>query len=498
MRILLIEPPFERLMGFYRDYYPIGLAYLAAVLEKAGHSVKVYDAEHSPKAVYLSYRTRASRYDSFLQAIKTPAHPIWQEAREVIREFQPELVGISMMTPKYSPALKMAEFAKEWQRSLPVVMGGPHPTIRPDEVLENPNVDFVIRGEGEEALRDLACAIERAEDNYAQIDNLSFKRRETIIHNPLRPLIDCLDDIPSPARHLLHNAHTYTSEDMGLMMTSRGCPFKCTYCSTRSTWGRKVRFRTVENVIKEMKKVIDLYKTRQITFEDDSFTLDRKRVLELSDRLIEERLNANWSAITRIDLLDEELLLRMKKAGCNYIRVGVESGSDKVLKAIKKGITSEQIRTGARLLNRHRVYWSAYFMIGLPMEDEEDIMASLRLMKEINPSYCTLSIYTPYPGTELFEDLVKDGLATYALDWSKLSHHSPYNYFTKNIPKQRFEQILERVSREFDKHNGRFSALLARALAKSRIYLNEPGRFLQDFKRFLYWSGIFKNTDYAD
>ncbi|HAW60516.1 MAG TPA: hypothetical protein DCW86_03520 [Actinobacteria bacterium] len=491
MRVLLIEPPFERLMDFYRDYFPIGLGYLATVLRDAGHQVKIYDAEHSPRAVYLSYTTRAERYDAFLKAIHDPEHGVWQEASDVVREFQPDLVGLSVMTVKYAAALRLAKLCKEFDENIYVVMGGPHPTIQPEKVLNDSPVDFVVRGEGEKALLELVESL-GSDGDFTKVKGLSYKKNGEFIHNELSQVIQSLDDIPFPARELLHRVETYSSEDMGLMMTSRGCPFQCTYCSTRSMWGRRVRFRSVDNVVEEIKHIMSTYGVRQITFEDDSFTVDRERALELCDRMKSEGIDVSWSVITRIDLIDDELLAKMKRAGCNHVRIGVESGSERVLKGIKKGITPEQIRKGAELLRKHRLYWSAYFMIGLPMEEREDILASLRLMGEINPTYATLSVYTPYPGTELFDRVVKAGLASYDMDWSRVSHHSPHNYFTEKIPKKEFEEILSQVSREFDKHNGRLMALIAKANSKSRTYLNEPKKFLQDAKRFLYWSGILK------
>ncbi len=132
----------------------------------------------------------------------------------------------------------------------------------------------------------------------------------------------------------------------------------------------------------------------------------------------------------------------MKRAGCNHIRVGIESGSDKVLKATKKGLTVEQMRAGANVLRRHGVYWSAYFMLGLPSETEEDVLATIKLMQEIKPDYCTLSIFTPYPGTEIFDELRQQGMVAEDMDWSRFSHASPHNYFAPHIPRKRFEELL--------------------------------------------------------
>lgn len=492
MRILLIEPPFERLMGFYRDYFPIGLTYVGASLREAGHQVLVYDAEHGEEEVYLSYSQRASRYSNYLEALGDESHPVWCEAKKVMQEFQPELVGISAMTVKYAPALLLARLSKEVNPSTTTVLGGPHPTILPEQVIDNATVDFVVRGEGEETMKELVALLAEKGKGTDSVLGLSFKVKGQFFHNPRRPLISDLNEIPFPARDLLWNPGSYSSEDMGLVMSSRGCPFNCTYCSTQCMWGRRVRFRSVDNVIEEVAHLASKLGVRQITFEDDSFTVDRRRVLEFCRKVSLVEPKIGWSAITRVDLLDEELLTEMKGAGCNHVRIGIESGSDRVLKAIKKGITTAQVKEAACMLRRKGMYWSAYFMVGLPMEEEEDIEASLKLMREISPPYSTLSVYTPYPGTELFDDVVAAGLASYDMDWSKASHHSPYNYFTIRISQERFQRLLGRVSREFDRHNRRPLALLSKAAGRSRIYLKDPRRFGVDFKKFLYWVGILK------
>lgn len=494
MRILLVEPPFERLMGFYRDYFPISLAYLAGALETAGFEVLIYDAEHSQSAIYLGYKARAKRYDAFLQALEDEDHEIWQEASRVFTDFKPDIIGFSVMTVKFAAALKMAALAKAVLPDSVIVFGGPHPTIMPEQVLEHDEVDYVIRGEGESSIVDFCHELQDRRDPV-DIKGLSWRRGGKTINNPDCELIEDISSIAHPARHLLSGIETYNPSDLGLMMTSRGCPFQCTYCSSQCMWHRKVRYRSNKDVVDEIEAIIGRFGVSYLTLEDDSFTVNKKRVLEFCEELERRRIKIGWSVITRIDLLDDQMLKVMKKAGCDHVRVGVESGSDRVLTAIKKGITTDDVRAGARLLKRHGLYWSAYFMIGLPYETEEDINSTIALMKEIAPSYSTLSVFTPYPGTELFDYAVEAGLADHDMDWSKSSHHSPYNYYTPNIDRARFEQLLTAAEEAFDRQNRRPGALVAKLKTRLRVYLHDPAQIAADGRKFLYWSGILKASN---
>lgn len=494
MKILLVEPPFERLMGFYRDYFPISLAYLAAALEAAGHEVLIYDAEHSPDTTYLSYLERAKRYDLFLCALENDSHPVWHEAIDLMAGFQPEIIGFSVMTVKFSAALKLASLAKKALPESKVVFGGPHPTIMPEQVIEQDTVDFVVRGEGEETMIELceACAGRR---QFESIAGLTWRDDyQTIINND-RELIQDISKIAHPARHLLWRTKTYTESDLGLMMTSRGCPFQCTYCSSQCMWKRKVRYRDVADVVDEIEQAINRYNVRYITFEDDSFTVNRKRIFEFCEELKRRRLKIRWSIITRIDLLDDEVLDMIKRSGCDHVRVGIESGSDKVLKSIKKGITTDDVRNGARLLKEHGMYWSAYFMIGLPAETADDIRQTVALMREVRPSYSTLSVFTPYPGTQAFDEVVAAGLASLDMDWSRSSHHSPYNYYTPNISKEQFEGLLAEAEAAFDRQNKRLSSLAAKLRSRTGLYFRDPKQIFSDAGKFLSWIGIAKIRD---
>lgn len=486
MRILLIEPPFERFQGIKRAFFPLGLAYVAAYIESQGHTVEIYDVEHTGESNIIQYAEAAKSYQKYLEGLGNMQHPVWQEVREELQRFRPQIVGFSCPTVKYEPALKIAGIAKEIDPDVKVVFGGCHPTVLAGQVLTNKAVDFVIRGEGEHTLSQLVSGLE-GNTSLGDIEGLSYKINDSIQHNKKRELIPDLNQLPFPARRLLRNVSGYDAEDMGLMMGSRGCPFQCTYCASQNMWGRRVRYRSVGNIIAEIREVKEQFGTTQFSFEDDSFTANPKLIGEFCQQLISQQLRIGWSAITRINLLNDDLISQMKSAGCNHIRVGIESGSDKILGATNKGLTVAQMRAGAKVLHRHGVYWSAYFMMGLPSETEDDILASVKLMKEIKPDYCTISIFTPYPGTVIYDELKEKGMVSEDMDWSRFSHASPHNYFAPQIPRQRFEELLGYFAQEVDKHNGNFLRLIKRAKSKATVYLQQPTELVGDLKKYMSW-----------
>ena len=219
---------------------------------------------------------------------------------------------------------------------------------------------------------------------------------------------------------------------MGLFMTSRGCPYNCSYCAT-SIWERKTRYRSIDNVMQEIRFVIEKYGAKQFTFKDDSFTVNRKRVVEFCEKLIKEGFGISWDCNTRVNLVDEEMLRLMKKAGCTSIKVGIESGSERILKLMSKNITFEQCGEAAKLFRKVGIHWTGYFMMGLPSETREDIYQTLKFMKELNPDYASLSVYEPFPGTGLFEKGVENGLVERNRTLENFYTISTKYYYVKDI-----------------------------------------------------------------
>jgi len=481
MKILLVDPPFYRFIGYYSRYFPLGLAYLAAVLRDKGHIVSIYDADFTPQATEMEFSYLEEKYPKYIEAVSSFKHPIWQEMGDRIKKFHPDLVGITMMTTKAASAFRVAQLCKEYNKDVPVVVGGPHPTVRAEEVLKiSPHVDFVVRGEGEKSFPELISAIE----------NNQGKKKI----NPPQELVEDLDSVPYPARDLLGAKDSYSSEDMGLIMTGRGCPYNCTFCSSKGIWGQRARFRSVKNVIDEIKEVKACYGTRQFGFKDDIFTISKVRAVEFCQSLISQNLKINWDANARVNLIDKELLTLMKKAGCNGLKLGIESGSQRILNLMKKGTTLEQIKRTAQLLRESGIHWTGYFMIGLPTETREEMLDTLNLMKEIKPDYASLSVYEAFPGTELFDLGLNLGLVQKERTLKDFYTLSPKYYYIKN-PEKRIDTMSDKefieteleTKEAFHKYNSGMSRIIKRAKARSKVWCRQPKILFSDMKKFWGW-----------
>jgi len=450
MNILLINPPFYRLMGLRYPSFPIGLGYLGSVLNEKGHKVQIYNVEHDTENKALGFLKITENYDNYLNALQDNSHPIWDEVRQRIQKIRPDLVGVTVMTPKLASALKVAEIVKD-EGDIPVVFGGPHPTVAPHDALVHACVDYVVRGEGEKTFAELLDCIHGSKD-AGEVTGVSFKTSQGTRDNPNRELIRDIDVLPFPGRDLLLDVESYSPEALGWMVTSRGCPYKCTYCAAHMVWGRRVRFRSPENIIAEIKYVKEKYRTREFYFRDDSFTVNRERVLDLCRRLREENVDVYRSCDTRADLLDEEILSEMKAAGCTNIALGVESGSERILKFIKKGVTKLQISSAAELIRDAGLQLSVFFMIGFPTETKDEMRESIRFMKKLNPDNATFSIVTPYVGTELYDFAVETGKISPNVRLESLSHQSPHINLSE-LSNTEFREMVGYAELVFDDHN---------------------------------------------
>ncbi|MCJ7504915.1 B12-binding domain-containing radical SAM protein, partial [Candidatus Bathyarchaeota archaeon] len=412
-KVLLVSPPWYRLFGYSSAHLPLGLCYVAAVLEKQGYDVFVYNADYRPGSQLVSASGMSARYEDYLRTLGDKKHSLWKDIEGVIRSCSPDIVGISVMTAKYGSALNVSRLVKEICPDTPVVWGGVHPTILPDESMRNPDVDFVVRGEGEYTFLNLVENLREPD----KVLGITYKHDGKVVHNQDRPLIGDLDELPFPAKHLVMEKENLSPDAFGNIFASRGCPYSCVFCASHKVWGRKVRFRSPGNVIQEIKEVRNAFKTRRFSFEDDTFALDRKRVDDICDLFIKEDLGVKWVVETRANLIKDGLVKKMKHAGCEEITIGVESGDEQTLKRIKKGITVEQVRNANKILKDNKMKLSAFFLIGFPWETRKEIDKTVSLMKEIDPRTAIISVVTPYPGTELYEVCVSEGLMPKNLDW---------------------------------------------------------------------------------
>ncbi|MEN6643780.1 MAG: radical SAM protein [Armatimonadia bacterium] len=461
MRVLLVDPPCQRFMGFYRFYFPLGLAYLAGYLQERGHEVVIYDADHAPseEAFSPSFREATELDERYRSALTNDQDPIWAEYTSVLEDFAPDVVGISVLPVKVPAALKMAAMAKQSRPGVVVVVGGHHPTARPADLVTSPFVDYAVRGEGEEIMADLLEGLGTPGFNPAHVPGLSWSTGAALEHTPDRRPPQNLDAIPRPAREALIGVESYRPVDLGLMMTSRGCPYQCTFCGVEAMSGLGVRWHSVAQVVAEMQHLYETYGCTYFSIRDNTFTLSRKRTLDFCESLSRALPPVSWECLTRCDVLDDELVAAMQQAGCDTVRLGIESGSPTILRSMNKHLDLEAVRRAASILRGHGLHWAAYFMLGVPEETVETIRETMDLIEQIDPPFVTLARFTPLPGTAMYDETVAAGLLSPdEQDWTWGLNQSVGRCFSKHLTQPEFETIMGDVSILVEQHNARHCA----------------------------------------
>ena len=391
MNLLLINPPGN--VSFISP--PLGLMYIAAVIRNENHKVHIIDYN-------IEKLENQALFDFIL--------------KENI-----SAVGISIVTPKVYNSMDIANDIRKQFPKINIIAGGPHATLMPEVLLnECPAFNFVIQGEGEFRLKDLIYCLDN-NLSYENIDGLAYFKDNNIVNNAPKGYIEDLNTLPMPARDLV-DIQKYSSfmktvySPATTMMTSRGCPYQCIYCSKPVT-GSKVRSTEPEKVIEEIEFLIKEYKIKEIVFYDDSFTFNQERAMKLCDLMIEKKINIKWHCETRVNLVNPELLSKMKQAGCYLIGFGLESGTERGLKMLKKGIKLEQITTAISQTKKAGIKVLGYFMLGIPGETEDEIKQTIKFSRKLNVDFAQYAIATAYPGTELYQIAKSQNKIT--KDWSK-------------------------------------------------------------------------------
>lgn len=394
MKLLLIQPPnfnklfcespdrFQEEVGFYP---PLGLMYIAAHLRKTSHhEVAVLD-------------TLVERLD-------------YEALSKRITDYAPDIVGISATSFTLVDAYKTAEAAKRSMPEATVIMGGPHISIYPDETLALPYVDMVVIGEGEFTVRELLDGLEKGTP-LDEVKGIGYKKGGRNHFTEARPLIEDLNQLPFPARGMTPYKGYYSvfssNRISTVIMTSRGCPYGCTFCFHENE--RRFRARSAKNVADEIEECVRMGITEFFIF-DETFTIDKKRVIDICDEIIGRKMRISFDMRTRVDTISEELLKRLKKAGCKRVQYGVESGSQRILDLMKKGITIEQVRRAFAITRKSGMDTYADFMLGFATETKEEMQKTVSFAIELNPDFVQFAVTTLYPGTELYRMAFEQGL----------------------------------------------------------------------------------------
>ncbi|MCW4004431.1 MAG: B12-binding domain-containing radical SAM protein [Candidatus Bathyarchaeota archaeon] len=415
---------------------PIGLMYIAASLEKAGFEVQMLDN-------YLMKKSIA-------------------EVKQLVAKLNPQIVGITCGSATYARCIETARAIKEVLPNCRIVVGGWHASYEPDSLLANPEIDYVVMGEGERAITQLATCITNGNEPAAMtIAGVALRRHGKNIKNPPK-FIENMDELPYPARHLLPlELYDRTIEYLNVkpadvMSISRGCVYNCGFCETRKLWGNICRGFSPQRVIGEMQDLMSKYGTKGIYFINDNFTLRKKETLELCELMVKNKLDLEWVCDTRVDLVNQELLEKMSRAGCKTIWFGVESGSERMLQRIGRNTTLKQIETAFELCRKNRIQTACSFMLGMPDETLKDMEMSLRFAKKLNPDWCLFNVFIANPDSRLYQEVLESGKYDKLDDFLLSVKTEEFDYNSLLEIQRRYfrefnmspKQIIKRVRRE--------------------------------------------------
>lgn len=404
MKVLFVNPPQTaskyKFMGVIAP--PLGIAYMAGVLQENNIDVEILDAS-------------AEDMD-------------FKDVEKELLKRKPDLVALTALTPTIGRALETAQVVKETLPDPIVVMGGYHPTFNFIETLEDENVDIVIRGEGEYIMLNLVQALEN-QSSLHDVKGIVFedKNSKEIVVNPEAPLIQDLDELPFPALNLLP-MKKYRLLDMDThmttMITTRGCPMQCSFCSSAAMHGKKIRERSVENIVDEIEYLKTNYDIDTIAFMDDTFTLKKRKVMAICDEILKRNIEIMWGCTSRVDTLDEKLLKKMKESGCITIFIGVESADQQQLDNMCKNTTIAKIENAFKIAHKLKIRTIASVALGMPGDTKEIMNKTVKFVHKLKPNYAIYSLATPYPGTRFYKEAFEKNLIKIK-DWSKYTLITP-------------------------------------------------------------------------
>ena len=470
-RVLLISPHKVSFRGYKEDLTPVlGLAYIAAVLEREGYEVKILD-------IAAEDFHHVEEIDSEIIRLGIG----YAEIEKRIRSFSPDIVGVSCLISNQSAEMaRLCELAKSIDSNVITIVGGEHPSALPEEALKDENIDFVIIGEGEYTTRDLLNHIVKGTD-YSGLDGFAYRDEGRTMVNPKTRFIENLDELPLPARHLLpmetyfrinlpQTGTSWKSPNTS-MMTSRGCSARCIFCATSRFWGNRHRVRSVEKVLDEMEMLVKTYGVKELQFIDDNLTLEKGRAMEIFQGMVDRKLDLVWNTPQGIALwsIDEEVLKKMKESGCYEITFAVESGDERVLKdIIRKPVKLEMIEPLVKTARKLGLITKGYFVVGLPGETLKDMEKTFAFARKLAFDAAGIFIATPLPGTELFRLCQEKG------------------YMKKNFSFQRATYARGNIETP-DFTSAQVEKLVSRNMLSINLGLltRDPGKFLRKYTRIL-------------
>ncbi len=456
MKILFLVPPetlsiessVPKALEGGKGYYPkLGLLYVAAYYEATtGHRPDFIDCP--PEGVTEAEMVRR------------------------VRDLRPDLVAMSLMTFNLLDALRAAQVLKHEHPGVKICLGGPHVNLYPRETLNQPNIDFVVYGEGEKTFTQLALALETGKalpEKLGAIPGLGWKQ-ETAAHvNPPRTELLDLDALPFPARHLVdltkYEHLIGEGHQFFTLQASRGCPAACTFCDIRKT---RFRMRSPENVVREIEGMVD-QGVDDLFFVDDTITIDKRNVMGLCELILKRGLKIHYKISARVDTVNEDLLKALQRSGCYRIHYGIESATPRHLKYLQKGQTPEKIERACQMTRDAGIGFFAYMMIGIPHETREEMFDTVEFAKRLNPDYAQFSICTPYPKTELYFQMLEEGILPEDY-WQRFAENPAPDFKVRFWNKDFSEEELRSIQDECHARFYRRPTYIMKQIAKVRSW----------------------------
>ena len=402
-KVILLSPPYVDLYGQLSKaagrYFPLGLGYIASYLRFYGHhDVQIFE----PEAQSLTYR----------------------DIESILKDYKQDVVGLTCSTPNYLRAINLAQITRSCSQAK-IVIGGVHASAMPDFILEQHHdvIDCVAIGEGEQTMLELVNAYE-SHDKLSRIKGILYQDQLNTIRTTERPFLDDMDSIPFPARDLIDqklftpNLHNARYRNCLTILTSRGCPFNCSFCASRIVSGKKYRMHSAEYVLEEMKMLKTNYNAQQLLITDDTFTINHERLEKICRGMIDSRLRLIWFCFSQVNTVNKEILLMMKKAGCYNIGFGIESANEDILKKLGKSIKPEKAVETVKLARDIGMKTQAFYIFGTIGETKQQMKETIRFSRKVGSTLAFFNMLVAYPGTRDFQHFFADTPLD-QIDWEK-------------------------------------------------------------------------------
>jgi len=441
------------------DQFTLGVAYIASYVREKGYSVDI-----------LNLRSLGNDWR--------------QKLKDKIISEKPHYVGISCVTPLIRACRTTASYVKSIDKDIKIIVGGPHPTVLPDETAKLDEFDVVVIGEGEFTVYEIL-----RNDDLNKVKGIIYKEGDKLIKTEPREVNMNLDQLPWPAYDLMQNLDKYANPFLGRsanILTGRGCPFKCIFCPSNLIGGGIYRLRSTSDVVDEIEFLYKKYKIKGFLIMDETFTLYPKRVIEICNGIIERKMKIKWTCDTRVNTVTEDLLRKMKEAGFRLIKFGIESGDDEILRIIKKGTTTDMVRKAVGLAKKVGLGVHAFFIIGHPYDTKETILRTINFAKELPLDFAQFSIMVPFPGTEIYS-MAKQGRGITLLsdNWNDFKKYGKPVIELPTVSREELEKFHAMAYRQF---------YFRPSYIIKRFFKTKPAEYLNLFNKALALLNFIKQS----